>query len=477
MDGPGRPDVLVIECDSLPPDLVGAYGDPNGATPHIDALAAGGVRFDASCNAPLCTPSRASMMTGRLGSRLDCFDNASEFSSEHPTIAHAFRALGYATAIVGKMHFIGNDQHHGFDERIALDTDYSRGYDPQLYALAYDWDTPSAGNLNSPQMMGGSYVAEESSGAYRTRYSRELHDARDARIHEAALEYLGRDHDGPFLAVVSYHAPHNPFWAPDDEVARFRGARPLLRPEAAPEAGAMDRWLNDFHYAREVRQRFMAPENLRWMYATVYAMIAELDRRVGELIAALPRPDATIVVFVSDHGDMLGDRGMLQKRAFYERSVRVPLVIGGPGVVPGIRTRVPVSLVDLLPTLSALVGAPVPPELDGVDLSPALRGGAVPRHPIVAEYHGEGVHAPCFLLRDGTHKYTLVHGYDEHLYDIGDDPGERRDLAGDPAHAALLRSLRSRLLRVVDPEAVARRARASQRRRAFIHRAWSAPVG
>jgi choline-sulfatase len=469
-----RSDVLVIQCDSLPPDLVGAYGDPNGATPHIDALAARGVRFDASCNAPLCTPSRASMMTGRLASRLDCFDNAGEFSAEHPTIAHAFGALGYRTAIVGKMHFIGHDQHHGFDERLALDTDYSKGHDPRLYALAYDWESPSAGNPNSPQMMGESYLAAESAAAYRERFRRELHDERDNRIHDEALAYLARRHDAPFVAVVSYHAPHNPFWASDELVARFDGAMPRLRPETVPPAGVMDRWLNDFHYVPEVQGRLMEPGNLRWMYATVYAMLHDLDRRVGELLAALPRPEQTVVVFVSDHGDMLGDRGMLQKRTFYERSVRVPLIVSGPGIAHGMSPATPVSLVDLFPTLASLVGAPLPADLDGVDLGPALSGGDAPRHPLVVEYHGEGVHAPCFVLRDGSLKYVLVHRHEEHLYDLAVDPGERHDLAGEPERAEILIRLREQLQAIVDPAEVERRARASQRRRAFLHRAYTA---
>lgn len=465
------PDVLVIQCDSLPPDLVGAYGDPNGATPHIDALAARGVVLDASCNAPLCTPSRASMTTGRLASRLDCFDNAGEFSAEHPTMAHAFRARGYRTAIVGKMHFVGHDQHHGFDERVALDTDYSRGHDTRLYALAYDWDTPSGGNPNSPQMMGESYLRAATPDAYRERFRRELHDDRDERIHAAALDHLARPTDQPSFTVVSYHAPHNPFWAPDHLVARFDGARPRLVPQEVPPAGVMDRWLNAFHYVPQVRDGLLDDANLRWLHATLYAMLHDLDRRVGELLAALPRPERTVVVFVSDHGDMLGDRGMLQKRTFYERSVRVPLVLSGPGIAAGTTCTTPVSLVDLFPTLAGLVGAPLPDELDGVDLGPGLTGGEPPPHPVVSEYHGEGVHAPCFMLRDGTLKYVLVHGREEHLYDLAADPGERTDLAARPEHAGSVARLRARLLDVVDPGEVDRRARSSQRRRAYVHRA------
>ena len=113
-----RPDILLILCDSLAPHFTGPYGDGVGATPNLDRLAARGVVFEnAYCNTPLCAPSRASLVTGRYASELGCFDNASAFASEWPTLGHALGAVGYETAIIGKMHFVGHDQHHGLGTR------------------------------------------------------------------------------------------------------------------------------------------------------------------------------------------------------------------------------------------------------------------------------------------------------------------------------------------------------------------------
>jgi choline-sulfatase len=279
------PNILLIMCDSLAPHFTGMYGDTTGATPNLDRLAAKGVVFEnAYCNYPLCAPSRASMVTGRFASELRCFDNGSPFPSEWPTLGHALGAVGYETAIIGKMHFVGHDQWHGFDHRLALETDYSKGYNPRLYKLAYDWTQPSGGNPDGPHMMGASYVASEGWEDYR------LHYDRDEVIHAAALDYLSQPRSAPFFACVSFHAPHNPFWIPAAERERFRDKDlPLPTMPNGPMTvhGPMDIWLNDFHYVPDVQAQMMTQENLRWLYETFYGMIYDLDRRVGELLGAL----------------------------------------------------------------------------------------------------------------------------------------------------------------------------------------------
>jgi choline-sulfatase len=461
------PDILFIMCDSLAPHFMGAYGDGAGATPNLDGLAAKGTLFEnayASC--PLCAPSRASLVTGRYASELGCFDNGSPFASEWPTIGHALGAVGYETAIIGKMHFVGHDQHHGFDHRIALETDYSKGYNPRLYKLAYDWTQPSARNPNSPELMGESYLDLERWRDYR------LHHERDEIIHEAALAYLERDKPAPFFACVSYHAPHNPFWIPEKERNRFRGKGldlPAIPKGAEAVHGLMDAWLNDFHYLPQVQERLMREDNLRWLYETFYGMLFDLDRRVGELLDALGNKlQDTVVVFASDHGDMMGHRGMVQKRSFYERSVRVPLLLSWPLRWPGgVRRAKPVSLLDLFPTLAELARAPLPDDLPGRSLLPSMRGEERENRTLYAEYHGEGVHAPCFMVRRGRYKYLYVHGFEERLYDLVADPGELENLAAASRETVL--EFRRLLLESFEPEAIAKAALQSQHVRKFVY--------
>jgi len=472
--GTGRMNVLFLMSDSLTPHLTGPYGDAVGATPNLDKLASRGVLFEnAYCNSPLCAPSRASMVTGRYVSEIGCFDNASEFSSEWPTMGHVLGAAGYETVIIGKMHFIGHDQMHGFERRIALDTDYSKGYNPDEYKMAYKWEQPSGGNPVGQGWMGPSYVKSKEWENYT------LHYDRDEKIHREALSYLSGKSPGcdPFFCCVSYHAPHNPFWIPGHIRELFRD-RELPLPHIPENVetchGPMDEWLNDFHYVPEVRDAMMEEENLRWLYETYYGMVYDMDRRIGELLEVLRERGLdgnTAVVFASDHGDMLGHRGMLQKRYFYERSVRVALIFSFPGRWKrGIRLSNVVSLLDLLPTFADLTGAPLPDDLPGKSLLPSLIDGSEPEErTIFSEYHGEGVHAPCFMACKGNFKYIYVHGHEERLYDVSRDPDEYTNLIDDERYSGIVSELRTSLLEEFDPDAVAYKALQSQHNRGFIY--------
>lgn len=466
--------ILFVMSDSLTPHLTGPYGDTAGSTPNLDRLASAGVVFEnAYCNSPLCVPSRASMVTGRYVSDLGCFDNANEFSSEWPTMAHCLGAVGYETVIIGKMHFVGHDQVHGFN-RISLDTDYTKGYDPIGYMLAYDWQQPSGGNPAGPGWMGPSYVQSKEWDHYPKHY-----DA-DEKIHSDALAYLSKKKPGchPFFCCVSYHQPHNPFWIPEDIRGLFRDKElplPVVPQGVDTCHGPMDKWLDDFHYLPQVREDLMREDNLRWLYETYYGMVYDMDRRVGELMDLLGRNGLdkdTAIVFASDHGDMLGHRGMLQKRYFYERSVRASLIFTFPGHwKEGHRICTPVSLIDLLPTFGDMTNAPLPEDLPGESLQPAVVTGKEPEsRTIFTEYHGEGVHAPCFMaLRDGF-KYIYVHGHEERLYNVREDPDEYTNLISEKKHSQVVSELRKSLLNEFDPEAVAEKATGSQQNRGFIYR-------
>jgi len=479
--GRQTPNVLLIMADSMIQDFVGVYGDPAACTPNLDALAAGGTTFRrAWCNSPLCTPSRASMMTGRYVSDIGALDNANMFSSEIPTLAHVFKARGYPAALVGKMHFIGHDQTHGFDAHLANQADYSLGYDPNGFILAYDWEQPSGPNPTGSDWMGQSYVNQPQWDHYPHHY-----DA-DNVIHKAAMEYLSElDVRSPFFTCVSYHHPHNPFWIPDGDKARFKNVRlpiPDIPAGMDRRYGVMERWLNDFHSQTELFDQIRQPENLRWLYETYYGMVYDLDRHVGELLSLLRSKGLdrnTVVIFTADHGEMLGHRGMIQKRCLYERSVRVPLIFRAPGrFVAGRMLDTATSLVDLLPTLADLMGVDPPEGLPGQSLLPTLESGTedrtkMPERVIFSEYHGEGVHAPCFMAVRGPYKFIYVHGHEEKLYHLPSDPDETNDLiaSDNPAHAAAANELKAAVLSQFDPDRIAASALASQKNRRYIYRA------
>jgi len=445
-----RPNILLVMADQLVPFLTGAYGHRVVRTPALDRLAAEGVRFDAAYTPyPLCSPARAALVTGRYASRLGCYDNACILPADEPTVAHYLTNAGYDTVLTGKMHFVGPDQLHGFGRRLTTD----------VFPATMDW-VPTM-DEEGRFVRGGharSYVPPEVGVRPWTKFL-----AYDEETHFRALEYLRERSrlrpDDPFFLVVSYHHPHDPFHPTQELWDLYEGAEIDLPVQREWERSAMDRWANEAH---ETDAADLAdPEALRALRRAYYALVTYVDRKVGELLEAIP--EDTVVLFTSDHGDMLAERRMVQKRCFYEWSVRVPLLLrlpGGSGA--GERVPHPVSLLDVAPTLLDLAGVKDRLELDGRSLL-----DPDPDRPVLAEYHVEKVRAPCFMVRHGPRKLIYVHGHGEQLFDLEADPNEWESLDEDAGE------LRALILAEFDPEAIAADGAASVRRRELIREAMA----
>ena len=464
-----RPDVLLLMADQLTPGALPCYGHGIVQAPALSALAARSAVFDAAyCNFPICAPSRYSMLSGRLPHAIDAFDNACEMRSEIPTMAHYLGAAGYRTILAGKMHFVGPDQLHGFDERLTTDI-----Y-PADFLWVPDW---SRGPADRPTGVGMGHVVDAGPCVRNMQvdYDEEVEHVAVQRLYD-----LAREPDRPpFFMTVSFTHPHPPFVAPQEHWDRYEGLG--IDAPAVPEIpyDALDphsRWLHLAH--GQDRHTITAAHVLRARRA-YYAMVSYVDEKVGRVLDALERArlaEGTLVVFCADHGEMLGERGMWYKQTFFEGSARVPLMMRWPGRVAPRREPGVCSLVDLLPTLldAAADGpqgvrvAPVD-ALDGRSLLPAALGTPLPDDAhAISEYSSEGVCAPSRMLRTGRHKLVVTAGLRPMLFDLHADPHELHDLAGDPAHAELERAMRARLLQDWDPSAVDARIRASQRRRLFL---------
>lgn len=447
---PGRPDILLVMADQLVPFLTGAYGHPVVQTPALDRLAAGGIRFDAAYTPyPLCSPARAALITGRYASTLGCYDNASILPADEPTVAHYLTNAGYDTVLTGKMHFVGPDQLHGFRRRLTTD----------VFPATMDW-VPTM-DEEGRFVRGGharSYVPPEVGVRPWTTFL-----SYDEETHFRALEYLRERSrlrpEEPFFLVASYHHPHDPFHPTQELWDLYEGAEIGLPEQREWEVSAMDAWANEAHETDSVDLR--DPAALTALRRAYYALVTYVDRKVGELLDAVP--EDTVVLFTSDHGDMLGERGMVQKRCFYEWSVRVPLLLrlpGGRGA--GERVPHPVSLLDVVPTLLDLAGVDERLPLHGRSLLDPDPGRAV-----LAEYHVEKVRAPCFMARRGSRKLIHVHGHGEQLFDLEGDPNEWASLDDDAA------DLRALILAEFDPEAIAADGAASVARRELIRAAMA----
>ncbi len=480
------PNILLVMADQLSALATGPYGNGDVLTPHMDALAARGVTFmHTYCNSPLCVPSRASMMTGQLPSRLPVNDNGAGFGSDVPTFAHHLRRGGYRTVLAGKMHFVGPDQLHGFEERLTTD----------IYQSDYLW-TPSWDRLREMVRRARDpgdatvYPAHTAQGAAATgagivRWN--MHLAHDEEVQYRALEHLraaaaSGSNGRPWLLCASFTHPHDPYTTLRAYWDRYEG-REIALPEPPPPDHTphpMDEWVNVHHGLARIRPTPGQALRARRGY---YANTSYMDDKLGALVAELERldlSDNTIVIFTSDHGDQCGERGMWLKRSLHEWSARVPLVFAGPGIAAGGRVAANATLVDLFPTLLALADTPPPagygafaPPLDGRDLSPWLRGETPADwdDTVRIEYNGDGTCAPIRAVVRGRHKFVGTGGEADQLYDLDTDPHEWRNLADDPAHVGTATDLRARLYADWNPAAMEGEALASQRRRLFLNEA------
>jgi choline-sulfatase len=445
-----RLNLLLIMADQLGAQWLGAYGHPVVRTPQLDALAARSTVFESAyCPSPLCAPSRASLLTGQLPSRTGVFDNAAEMRASLPTVTHRLRANGYLTALAGKMHFVGPDQLHGFEERLTTDI-YPAGLD-----WTPDWRLPLTDRLPWYHTMESVLRPGVCTASMQQDFDDEVAFRAVRKLHDLAREGPER----PFFLTVSFSNPHDPWeirrehWERYDPGAIDLPAVPPIGREAADPYSLR---LRDMCGTDDVE---LSEEQVRTARHGYYAALSYLDDRVGEVLGALASTGLdgdTAVVFTADHGEMLGERGLWYKMAFFEPSARVPLFVRVPGEGPG-RVAEPVSLLDLGATLAALAGAE--PDAPGL----FDRTG-----PVVAEYLAEGVRAPAVMVRRGAHKLVVSPGDPDQLYDVAADPHETADLSGDPAHAAVLGELRAEVESRWDLAALERDVLASQAERRAV---------
>jgi choline-sulfatase len=456
------PNILIVMADQMAPAFLPIYGHPLTRAPNMHGLAQSGVVFDSAyCASPLCSPSRASFMSGLLPSRTRAYDNAAEFCADVPTFAHCLRNRDYHTILSGKMHFCGPDQLHGFEERLMTDI-----Y-PADFNWTPDWDRPE----HRPTWYHNMSSVREAGVCVRTNQLD--FDDEAAFMAERAIFDIARSRDKrPFLLVTSFSHPHDPFAVQQRYWDLYRDSDidmpgPAIPPEALdPHSRRLRHVCNmDAEPVTETQVR-----NARHAY---YGAIAYIDDHLGRLMEAVRSSgfaDDTIVVLTSDHGEMLGERGLWYKMSFFEGASRVPLVIASPGRFAPRRVAASVSLIDLLPTLVDISGGDARPlglALDGRSLAPHLGGGAG-HDEAIGEYLAEGAIAPIVMIRRGAFKFIHSPADPDQLYDLSRDPREHDNLAENPACAEVVADFRAEVAKRWNLPALDAEVRASQRRRRLV---------
>ena len=462
-----KPNVLLILTDQHAPKVAGFAGDPIVRTPHLDALASRSLQFEtASCASPACTPSRMCLLTAKEPHRCAAWANHWIIFPEHVTWPGHFADHGYATCLVGKMHFGGKDQFHGFQFRPYGDFHHGLSHQPEPLNLYPSYhNAESAGVTEIPESLIQDVIVTRESQAF-------------------LLEHQDQKPEQPWFLCAGYGRPHAPFTAPGRYIRHYRDRIPPLE----QPVDCMDRLEP---YARHMYQRLfghLTPEQIRRGREGYYAGVDFVDDCIGELLTTLQHNgllDNTIVIYSSDHGEMGGAHGLWQKGVYYEESMGVPLLMTGPGIRPG-HARVPdlVSLMDLFPTCCDLVGLPIPPGLDGMDFSPLLRDpsrGRSPREFAPSQYFEWGTRIKTQALPIGQAtrawrairtlhwKYVEVQGGKPLLFDMTHDPQEMSNLADRPEHAGPCTSLREQLFQRFNwEEAMARLVADRNRLSAFL---------
>jgi choline-sulfatase len=451
--------MLFILSDEHNRDVLGCYGDEIVDTPNLDALAARGTRFtDAYTNSPICVPARASLATGQYPHTVGCWDNAAPYDGKPQSWHHVLREAGHEVVSVGKLHFRSTDDDNGFSEEIL-----------PLHVVDGVGDLKSLLRRDPPQKGGLDKMAKEASegvGEYASY---------DEAITAAAIKWIaerGSRTQKPWCLFVSLTMPHFPLIADPKFFSLYR-ERTLDEMQEGRNLPP-----SEHEFIREMRQRrdydaYFTDAQRRTALQAYYGMVSHVDDMVGRLVDAVEAAgltDATRVIYSSDHGDNLGNRGLWGKSVMYDDSAAIPMIAAGAGIPENAVNDTPVSLVDMFPTLLQAAGAPME-ATQGVPGQSLFDIVTKPNREraVFSEYHASGSPTGAFMLRKGRWKLVIYPGYVPQLFDMEADPGEAADLGTDPAHAEVRTALLDELRKIAEPDEVNARAFADQEERIRIN--------
>ncbi|MDD7162485.1 MAG: sulfatase-like hydrolase/transferase [Candidatus Ornithospirochaeta sp.] len=415
--------ILIFMSDQHSPSF-SEFSGGLAKTPTLNEMADNGTVFDAAyTSCPLCVPARMSFMSGRLPSKTGILNNYSILADNIPTIAHAFDAAGYETVLIGRMHFVGENQKHGFQTRLVGDitspewkptkafNEKNRG--PFMKCFDETGCTTIIGGGNSP-------VQEF-----------------DEAVVKAAEEWLSIPHEKPQFIVVGTYAPHFPY------VAALDKYRYYLDKVSLP--WGFDNPPEYLDPALRIRldRSSRDPDIALRAQAAYCGMIETTDENIGTVRKAFNAYNASnnqkgLFVYTSDHGDQCGERGLFAKMSFFDSSARIPMFFEGEGIEKGKRIDTPVGLIDLVPTLCSYADVPAPPCIDGEDF---LSSTYDKNRPIISEMYGifgapgkfpevEHMNSVSRMVRKGKYKFITRAGFEEYdlLFDMEKDPGEHNNI-------------------------------------------------
>lgn len=450
---------LVIISDEHRKDAMGCAGHPIVKTPNLDALAARGTSFDAAYTpSPMCVPTRAALATGDWVHKTGHWDSATPYDGAPRSWMRQLRDAGRNVVSIGKLHFRSSSDDNGFSEEIL----------PMHVVGGLGWTIGLLRENPPPYESAAELAADVGAGSSTyTEYDRQITAAATDWLTDPARKAR------PWAAFVSLVSPHYPLTCPKEWLALYQPSEMDMPvdydapPPDHPELRNVAQFYNYGDYFDETR--------MREAKAAYYGLTSFMDDCVGRVLTALEtsgQADNTVVIYVSDHGDMMGDHGFWTKQVMYEASAGVPMIAAGPGLPAGRRVSTCASLTDIAATardVCAVASDAANASTPGRSLRALANAPDDPDRTGFSEYHDGGSKTATFLVRWANWKYVHYVGQRPQLFHLGDDPTESRDLAalGDPpqtVRAALIEG-EARLRAICDPDAVNARAFSDQKKR------------
>ena len=440
--------MIVFVTDEHARRFSGCYGDPIAKTPHIDALAESGTKFNrAYTPSPICVPARASLATGKWVHQTGNWGSVQAYDGTPDSWAHKVRQAGHKVVSFGKLGFRQTGEDHGFDQEFL----------PINNLNGVGW---LAGLLRDPLPVHlGDFETRpfaEHIGVGETDYTKY-----DRHVTATACSWLrenGQSNDKPWIMYVSLISPHYPLIAPQEFYDLYSDEQMELPASLHedPDHPILKELYAYFNY-----KDYMTPELAIKARRAYYGLCSFADHLLGEVMETLKTcglDSNTRVVYTSDHGEMLGNKGMWTKMVMHEDSVGIPLLMSGPDIPEGKSIETPVSLVDIYPTVLSNLGVGCDdPDIDGHDLF-RIADGEVPKRHIISEYHDGGCPTGIIMLINGPWKYIHYAGSVPQLFNIEEDGNEDHDLAGNPSYSDVLKMCDDALRALLDPDDVNRRA-------------------
>jgi arylsulfatase A-like enzyme len=473
-----KPNLLFIFTDEQRADTMAAYGNNVIQTPNLNRLSESCHVFDRTyVTQPVCTPSRASIMTGRWPHTCGLVRNNISLPVDTPCLPEMLPSGDYATAYHGKWH-LGDElfAQHGFDEWVSIEDGYTNNYSPgrdKSTRSDYDQWVQAQGVHPHPEKSIGRSEATRLPEQY----------GKPAFLAQESSRFIRENKDRPFCLYTNFLEPHMPFFGPRDDQHDHADITMPINFDNPPTDDQPLR--ARFNYLKHLEKgdsdrQLRTEADWRRQIANYWGLCSLVDTHVGTILQTLEECglyDDTIIVYTSDHGDMMGSHRMLAKTVMFEEAVKVPLLVKLPGQDSCTHVARPVSQVDLVPTLLDLMGADVADHLDGTSLAPLMDGDTPEPEDVIIEWNGtDGLGAKAredapewqnelgtpeevaaelstqvrgILTPDG-HKFNCRVNGDHELYDLNADPGETRNLASDASQTDRMRDMLGRIRRWQD---------------------------